>query len=109
MNEWPFPDIEEPVLAPGIGQVSMDLDGCLAKIVWPTRYVVGEPIPDGLKLLRYYASKGFSICIHTSRGQQDYDTIWNWIRKHNLPVDKVKCDKPIAAVYIDDRAWRFPV
>jgi hypothetical protein len=88
------------------GTVVFDLDGILAEKVWPQRYTIGAPLSEGVRMLRYYADKGYSITIWTSRPWEDEDSIWQWVRQNSLPVDRVVCEKPVAALYIDDKAYK---
>lgn len=92
--------------AGAFGSVVVDLDGVLARETWPERGVIGDPIPAGVELVRRYAAQGYSIVIHTSRPESDRDAIWGWVLEHDVPVDRVVCEKPVAALYVDDRAWR---
>lgn len=82
-----------------------DLDGVLAESVWPSRDI-GRPIPQGVEMLRHYASKGFSVTIWTARPGRDIEKIWEWVMSLSLPVEKIVCDKPQAALYVDDKAYR---
>lgn len=92
--------------AGAFGAVVVDLDGVLARDVWPERRVVGEPIPAGVELIRRYAEQGYSIIVHTSRPPTDRELIWDWVLEHDLPVDRVVTGKPVGCLYVDDRAYR---
>lgn len=85
-----------------------DLDGTLAEPVWPDRSRIGDPIPTGVSMLNKYAARGYTIIIDTARRIWDKPMVVAWVKKHNLPVDGIRCGKKIkAAVYVDDRALRF--
>lgn len=99
----PLPDLE---WAGPFGVVVFDLDGTLAEPTWPQRHTIGDPIPQGLSALRHYAEQGLVIIVHTSRPLDDLDLIWDWLESWDLPVDRVICNKPLAALYVDDRGWR---
>lgn len=96
--KYPDPDPKIPI-------VVFDLDGTLARSVWPNRGAIGAPIEQGIDLLRYYAKQGHRIEIYTARPRVDEDQIWWWVRYHGLPVDKVTCEKPFAGLYVDDRSF----
>jgi hypothetical protein len=88
--------------------VVFDLDGTLAESVWPDRGSIGDPIPEGVEMLKHYAGLGYSVVIDTARRPIDKDMIWAWVRKHRLPVDRVRTGRKIVAgLYVDDRAHRF--
>lgn len=97
--KYPEPDPKIPI-------VIFDLDGTLAYSVWPNRGQIGEPIPEGVEMLWYYARKGYRTEIYTARPHIDHGLIWNWVHNHGLPIDAVNCGKPFGGLYVDDRAYR---
>lgn len=102
-----LPHIEGTGAAASI--VAFDLDGVLAASVWPDRESIGEPNVDAVEVLRHYAELGNNCVIYTARRAEDKQMIWDWVKKHKLPIEEVYCGaKPIAGLYIDDRAWRWP-
>ena len=98
-----------PNVPPGYEWVCVDFDGTLAERVWPDRGM-GEPIPDGIDALKHYKARGYFIAIHTARSWNDHGQIMEWLRDHELDayVDTIVCGKPVAGLYIDDRAWQPP-
>lgn len=97
-----YPRVEE-----NFGTVVFDLDGTIAGSVWPEREILGAPIKEGVRMLKYYANLGYTIIVHTARRKADEDMIWAWIKHNQLPVDRVICEKPIAGLYVDDRGYKF--
>lgn len=96
-----------PPVAKDHSTVVFDLDGTLAEGVWPDRTAIGEPIPEGVEMLRHYAGLGYSVVIDTARRPVDKEMIWEWVVKHDLPVDRVRCGRKIVAgLYVDDRAHK---
>lgn len=95
-----------PFIPREISVVAIDLDNTLAEGTWPSPEV-GEPISQGIELLKFYRSIGFEIVIHTARPQSHAFRIWQWLRDHGLDalVYDVVCGKPRADLYIDDKAW----
>lgn len=89
--------------------VSFDFDGVLAQPIWP-EMGIGEPIQMGLDLLAAYWGHGCRIIVFTSRHWADYEMIRGWL-EFRVPgmVDQVICGKPLASLYIDDRAVKFPL
>lgn len=88
--------------------VVFDLDGVLAEGVWPERDRIGDPIPAGIKLLKSYAKRGYTVIIDSARRKWDEGMVIDWVKLHNLPVDIVRCGvKFKAKYYYDDRAILF--
>lgn len=98
---------EYPEYTNGPQQIVFDLDGCLAEDIWPVRHQIGNPIPEAVAMLKHYATAGFSICVHTARPAVDESVIWDWLLSNNIPCDKVRCNKPVGWLYVDDRGYRF--
>jgi hypothetical protein len=71
---------------------------------------VGEPIPEGVKMLKYYFNAGYEVIIFTARPGDHKPMIYNWLQEQGLEdyVYEVRCGKPVSGLYIDDRAWRPP-
>lgn len=91
--------------------VVFDFDGVLAEPIWPEPGI-GTPIPEGLDMLRHYQGRGFRILIHTSRHWADMEMIRAWLVKrlgYEAAGIVVVCGKPLAQLYVDDRAERFEV
>ena len=88
---------------------SFDFDGVLAEPVWPDPGI-GEPIPAGLDLMMQYFRRGYRIIVFTSRHWASHDELVEWLhRMVGSTVSQVVCGKPLASVYVDDRALRFPL
>lgn len=100
--------IYPPVPKAEVNVVAFDLDGTLAEGNWPSPSI-GEPIEEGIKMLRHYAELGNAIIVYTARPKSHEQMIWNWIFDHELEpyVYNVVCDKPLAVLYVDDRAFKF--
>jgi hypothetical protein len=102
---------EEPGFAlPPLAELKwlcVDLDGTLAEPLWtaqnPTNRI-GDPIKLNVVKAREAHRKGWKIVIHTSRPWTDYESIEFWCKKHGVPARRIICGKPLAAVYIDDKA-----
>jgi len=96
----------------------IDFDGTLCKFAFPD---VGPIEPDAKKALEILKKAGYTIKIHSCRTA----TYWNrenereihiqaiidFMIAHKLPYDELilspTMDKPIAEVYIDDRAIKY--
>lgn len=88
--------------------IAIDLDGVLAHSIWP-KPGIGDPIEEGLALFNHYLEKGYRPFVFTSRSWYDKPLIEAWCWKHIGVRVEVVCGKPLASMYIDDRAVRFPI
>ena len=70
----------------------------------------GEPIDEVVKAIRILKEDGHKILIHSTRGEE---LLKNYCTEHDIPVDYFNRNpelegenpgKPIAYVYVDDRA-----
>ena len=96
----------------------IDFDGTLCKFMFPD---VGPIEPDVRVALETLKQAGYIIKIHSCRTATYWDNenerrihikaIQDFMKQHKLPYDKlimsITMDKPIADVYIDDRAIRY--
>lgn len=98
-----LPEVQPDVL----NIIAFDLDGTLAEGTWPFADI-GTPIRGGLEALRHYSEEGFAIIIHTARPASHARAIWAWLNVHGVAelVYDVKTEKPLASLYIDDKAYR---
>lgn len=95
--------------------VAVDFDGVLHSYVTPwidTATIPDPPVPGAIEWLNEIA-KDFDVVIHTTRGDNlaGQVAVVEWLRKHGFgnggEIKAVTNKKPMALVYIDDRAWRF--
>ena len=96
----------------------IDFDGTLCKFAFPD---VGPVEPNVRKALEILKKAGYTIKIHSCRTATYWDNederkqhillIKDFILEYGLPCDEIilspTMDKPIADVYIDDRAIRY--
>jgi len=96
------------------GFIAIDLDGVLAQYDgWKGKDHIGEPTPGMKELIQDWIDEGWKIIVFTSRGSHETDL---WCTKYQIPYHYINVNpeflgqnpgKPIANVYIDDRAIRF--
>lgn len=101
------------VLFPSVPPESMnivcfDFDGTLATDTWPSPQC-GEPILNGVSMLKHYVKTGYAIVIYSARPKSHESLIWRWLEEHDLRdfVYDVVGGKPRAALYVDDRGYKF--
>lgn len=91
--------------------VALDFDGVLAKYYgFAGKEDVQEPNPEVLKAITLLREKGFKILIHSTRGDA---FLKKYCERFSIEVDYINRrpdiegdnpGKPIAFVYVDDRA-----
>lgn len=112
--------------------IAIDFDGVIHQYTSPWSHVleISDPPVDGaFEFIRGALREGFDVVIFTARANADPNAKWfnnnpkhdpsgvdknirEWMVRHGLEqeiADKIEITaiKPSAAVYIDDRGWRF--
>ena len=94
----------------------IDFDGTLCKFMFPK---VGPPEPGVKKAIERLKEKGYIIKIHSCRTAKYWgnnrerivhiELILKFLTDNEIPYDELilDMDKPIADVYIDDRAIKY--
>jgi len=95
---------------PGLPVVAVDFDGTLAEATWPSPRL-GHADKAAVELIEHYYAEGCQIIVFTARPPSHFDRIWAWLRQHKIAyaVYDVTSVKPIACLYFDDRAVRWPL
>lgn len=100
----------------------VDFDGVIAQYEGDGNFnphVFGEPVEGAIEALKKLKAEGWRIIIHTCR--QDNEELRAWLVSKGIPYDQINSpnpvvegeavkwgiSKPMADVYIDDRAVRF--
>ena len=99
-----------PVHDPALPTVAVDFDGVLASSQWPSP-ALGEPDPAAFDLVRHYYEEGCEIIVFTARPESHHPRIRKWLEQHDLDyaIYDVTNRKPVACLYFDDRAVRWPL
>lgn len=95
--------------------IAVDIDGVIADYSagWQGEGIIGAPLPGAKKFLERLREAGWEIIIHTTRGT---DEVAEYCKEHGLVYDQINDNanlrgrnpgKPIASVYLDDRAVKF--
>lgn len=101
-------------------RVCIDLDGTICENKLPTQsYHDVEPKPGVVKFIKKLNEAGHEIIIYTARGMATYNKdvdkiieihtlcIENWFKRLGIRYDEIYFGKPLADVYIDDRALAY--
>ena len=89
---------------------AFDFDGVIAKYDgWKGVGVFGEPILEVISTMNWLRRHDWKIIIYTTRGIHEIE---GFLKEHEVPFDEINRNididtlgtKPVADVYIDDRA-----
>jgi hypothetical protein len=97
----------DPTLGDKVVDVAVDFDDTLFESLWTpenrTRDI-GDPKWGNIRKCHELVESGHSIIIHTARGWEDENAVREACEAVDIPVHYVVCAKPLARLYIDDRA-----
>ena len=91
--------------------IAVDVDGVIYKAQpWaPKTKLLGELMPGCIDELKKFIDAGWDIVIHTARHPNQFDDIERELILDDVPYDRFWRGegKPLADVYLDDRAVTF--
>ncbi len=100
-------------------QIAIDFDGVIHANSrgYHDGSVYDDPVPGALLAIEEL-SKKYTIVVFTCKARSDRilvdgktgtELVWAWLEKHNISqfIESVTAEKPRAAFYIDDKAYRF--
>ena len=98
MKAIPIPKKKRPA-APK-ATIAVDFDGVLADPI------TGKPLPDALDTMDFLANRGTKLIIFSARATSDIgrQRIIDWCQHHAVRVSEITGKKPMADLYIDDKA-----
>jgi len=96
--------------------VCIDIDGTISHYIeWVDSKTFGEVLPHCAETIHHLMADGWYVIIYTTRA--DKNEISKFLKANNIPFDAInenpkqpgnaKGGKPIADVYVDDRAIQF--
>lgn len=87
--------------------IMVDLDGVISTEERVFDRPLAKPIEGAREALQTLKDAGHTIVIYTARGWAEYNYTKAWLDQHGMPYDAIHMGKPIANVWIDDRAVTF--
>jgi uncharacterized HAD superfamily protein len=85
----------------------IDLDGVICTEERTFERPLAEPIPGAQEALRQLRAAGHTVIIYTARNWPEYRVTKKWLDDHGIEFDGLQMGKPVADVWIDDRAVPF--
>ncbi|MFN0137531.1 MAG: hypothetical protein ACKVS9_15610 [Phycisphaerae bacterium] len=86
--------------------IMVDLDGVVCSEERVFDRPLADPLPGAKEALAQLKAAGNTIIIYTARGWAEYRVTKDWLDRHGMAYDAIHMGKPIAHVWIDDRAIR---
>ena len=87
--------------------IMVDLDGVICNEERVFERPLAAPIAGAREALAKLRTEGHTIVVYTARGWAEYRVTKQWLDDHGMAYDAIHMGKPIAHVWIDDRALRF--
>jgi ribonucleotide monophosphatase NagD (HAD superfamily) len=87
--------------------IMVDLDGVLCTEEKFFERPLAQPLDGAREGLRQLRAAGHTVVVYTARGWGEYKVTKKWLDDHGFEYDGLHMGKPIADVWIDDRAVRF--
>jgi ribonucleotide monophosphatase NagD (HAD superfamily) len=87
--------------------IMVDLDGVLCTEEVFLERPLAQPIAGAREALAKLRAAGYIVVIYTARGWGEYRVAKKWLEDHGFEYDGLHMGKPVADVWIDDRAVRF--
>jgi len=87
--------------------IMVDLDGVLCSEEAFFDRPLAQPIKGAGAALKKLRAAGYTIVIYTARGWGEYRVTKQWLDEHGCVYDGIHMGKPVADVWIDDRALPF--
>lgn len=87
--------------------IMVDLDGVLCTEEMFHDRPLAEPLPGARQALQKLRASGHIVVIYTARSWGECRVTRRWLDEHGFEYDGLHMGKPVADVWIDDRALRF--
>ncbi len=87
--------------------IMVDLDGVICTEEPTFERPLAQPLPGAREALAQLKAAGHTIVVYTARGWAEYKATRQWLDDHGMSYDALHMGKPIAHVWIDDRALQF--
>lgn len=87
--------------------IMVDLDGVICTEERTFERPLAQPIAGAREAMEKLRAAGHTVIVYTGRGWAEYRATKQWLDANGFVYDGLHMGKPIADVWIDDRAVRF--
>ncbi len=87
--------------------IMVDLDGVVCTEETTFERPLAQPIAGAKEALAQMRAAGHTVVIYTARGWAELKATKKWLDDHGMQYDAIHMGKPIAHIWIDDRAIQF--
>jgi hydroxymethylpyrimidine pyrophosphatase-like HAD family hydrolase len=87
--------------------IFVDMDGTLCTEERTFERPLATALPGAREALQRFHDAGHTIVIWTARGWEQYRVTKHWLDTNGFVYHQIMMGKPIASVFIDDRAKAF--
>lgn len=87
--------------------IMVDLDGVICSEESFFDRPLAKPIDGAREALARLRAAGHTVVVYTARSWGEYRVAKRWLDEHGFEYDGLHMGKPVADVWIDDRALRF--
>jgi trehalose-6-phosphatase len=87
--------------------IMIDLDGVICTEERTFERPLAEPISGAREAIQRLRAAGHTVIVYTARNWLECRVTQKWLADHGFEVDGLQMGKPVADLWIDDRAVRF--
>ena len=101
-------------------RICIDIDGTICETRAPNQtYSSVAPLKDAIRIIKELKNNGHYIILYTARHMKTCNhnvglviarqgkTLLSWLDDNKIPYDEIIFGKPLADIYIDDKACKF--
>lgn len=87
--------------------IMIDLDGVICTEERTFERPLAKPVTGAKEAIQRLRDAGHTVIVYTGRGWPEYRVTKQWLDENGIAYDGLHMGKPIADIWIDDRAVRF--
>lgn len=87
--------------------IMVDLDGVICTEERTFERPLATPMDGAREALKRMRAAGHTVIVYTARNWPEYRVTKKWLDEHGFEYDGLHMGKPVADVWIDDRALCF--